>query len=121
MTDEDFDRLGDMAHSTVYTCSRDSDDSNVSHIVGGTQHKFDGVYVVFGAQHEGMWERALRHYDSQKPNDLLILEWYEAGWPPFLRYTRFLTALEQRWAYIEPLYGIVPSQQSLFNSAMVYF
>ncbi len=63
-------------------------------------------FVVFGAQHQGMWERALCHYDSQKPNELLSLEWYEAGGLPFFRYTGFLAALEQRWAHIEPLYGI---------------
>lgn len=117
MTDVDFNRLGVMAHSTNYICSRDQDDSNVSHVLGGTQHKFDGIYVVFGALHQGMWERAVCHYDSQKPNELLIVECYEIGWPHFFRYTSFLTALEQRWAHIEPLYGIrlVLSQQSLFK------
>lgn len=64
MTVESFNRLGVMAHSTNYRCCRDRDDSNVSHVPGGTQHKFDGVYVVFGALHQGMWERALCHYDS---------------------------------------------------------
>ena len=42
--------------------------------VEGHSINFDGVYVVFGAQHHGMWERALCHYDSQKPNELLNLE-----------------------------------------------
>ena len=89
-----------MIEDADYRCCRDHDDNNVSHVSGRTQHKFDGVYVVFGAQHHGMWERALCHYDSQRPYKLLILEWYEAGVLPFLNYTGFLSVLEQRWAYI---------------------
>ena len=106
MTVESVDRLGHLAGSTDYRCYRHGDRSDVSHVPGGTQHKFDGIYVVFGAKHDGLWERALCHYDSHKPHELLILEWYEAGWLPFSRYTRFLSLLEQRWAHIEPLYGI---------------
>ena len=63
-----------------------------------------GFMLFFGAQHQGMWEPALCLYDSQQPNELLILEWYEASWLPFFRYTRFLAVLEQRWAHCEVLY-----------------
>jgi len=70
MTDESFDRLGVMAHNANYRCARDGEETNRSHFPGGAQHKFDGVYVVFGSEHQGKWDRALCHYDSSKPRIL---------------------------------------------------
>ena len=65
MTGESLDQLGLMIEDAGYRCCRDQDDNNISHVSGWTQHKFDGVHVVFGAQHHGMWERALCPYDRQ--------------------------------------------------------
>lgn len=106
MTAATFDRLGAMAHSAAYRCARDSVDNNVSHFPRGIQHKFDGVFVLFGSQSGHMWERAVCHYDKARPNDLFILEYFVAGTLSFIAYTRFLNYLEERWAYIEQLYGI---------------
>lgn len=50
MTDKSLDQLGFMIEDAGYRCCRDQDDNNVSHVSGWTQHKFDGVHVVFGAQ-----------------------------------------------------------------------
>ncbi len=106
MTQESFDQLGVLANDAGYRCARDKEENHISHFRGGNQHKFDGLYVLFGLQHGNLWDRALCHYDPDKPHELLIIEYYEAGALSFLTYTRFLDVLERHWAHIEQLYGI---------------
>lgn len=105
MTSEILDHLGVLADSAEYRCARDNDEKHVSHFPGGIQHKFDGIFVLFGLQHGYLWERAVCYYNIAQPNELLVLEHFVPGVPSFMAYTSFLNHLEERWAYVEQRYG----------------
>ena len=55
--DEAVDRLGEMIHNADYKCVRDGVSNHESHVMGLAQHKFDGIFVVFGAHQGILWER----------------------------------------------------------------
>ena len=116
MPTETLDRLGMMAHNTGYRCVHHSVENDVSHFPGGIEHKFDGVYVLFGSQHGYMWERAVCHYNSARPNELFIIEHFVAGAAPFIAYTRFLSFLEDGLILSRFMVsGLEPSRQTLYE------
>lgn len=86
-------RLGDLVHSAEYKCIKDSVPRLESHVSGYAQHKFDGVYTVFGSRQGRRWERfvCFAGVDELPPRRMHIIAHFEHQ--QFAEYDAFLTLL----------------------------
>lgn len=108
ISDENLTQLGELVHAAEYHCTRSSVPTSQSHMSGHMQHKFDGVYVIYGRHAGFFWERYVCYVDhTQAPPQTLQIIYHcqptaEAFWP----YNDFLNLLEWRWAHLQPTYGL---------------
>lgn len=98
---ESVARLRDLVHSADYKCIEDGATRQQSHVSGHAQHKFDGVYTVFGSRQGRRWERCVCFADvDQQPPKMYIMAHF--GPEQFVAFDEFLTLLEWRALTFSP-------------------
>ena len=96
-----IDHLGVLAHNADYICFSTVAEESQTHQPGHAQHKFDGIWVIFGMQ----LQRAICYKSDD--HELTVVRFFIVGTKQqWMVYKRYLNTLESRWAGMNPAYAV---------------
>ena len=96
-----IDHLGVLAHDADYICFSTVAPESQTHQPGHAQHKFDGVWVIFGMQ----LQRAVCFKSDY--HELKVVRFFIVGTKQQWKlYKQYLNTLESRWAGMNPAYAV---------------